>query len=173
MKPGVWHLGPRSAALAARVATGLGGATLAGPDAHALRRAFVAGRPVVALAATGIVIRLLAPLLADKRAEPPVLVVDEGGEFVVPLLGGHRGANELARQLAEALGARAIVTTAGDARFGLALDAPPAGWRLAEPDAAKPCMARLLEGAACRLVDPMGLAGWLRAGRRGPPRARS
>lgn len=164
MKPVVWHLGPRSAVLAARIAAALDDATLAGPDAHALRRAFVAGRPLVAIAATGIVIRLLAPLLADKRVEPPVLVVDEGGKFVVPLLGGHRGANALARHLASALEAKAVVTTAGDARFGLALDAPPPGWRLAEPDAAKLFMARLLEGATCRLKDPKGIAGWLRAG---------
>jgi cobalt-precorrin 5A hydrolase/precorrin-3B C17-methyltransferase len=165
MKPLVWHLGPRSAELAERIATALGGATIAGPDVHELRRAFVGGRPLVALAATGIVIRILAPLLVDKRAEPPVLVVDEGGLFVVPLLGGHRGANELAGDLAEALAARAVVTTAGDARFGLALDAPPPGWRLAGPEAAKLFMARLLEGATCRLVDPMGIADWLRAGR--------
>ncbi len=164
MKPVVWHLGARSAALAARIAEALGGATLAGPDVIELRRAFVAGRPLVAIAATGIVIRLLAPLLADKRTEPPVLVIDEGGLFVVPLLGGHRGANELARRLAEALDALAVVTTAGDARFGIALDTPPTGWRLADPEAAKPLMARLLEGSTCRLVDPLGMAGWLGAG---------
>ncbi len=164
MKPVVWHLGPRTSNLAGRIANALDGATLAGPDADALRRAFVAGRPLVAIAATGIVIRLLAPLLVDKRAEPPVLVVDEGGRFVVPLLGGHRGANELARHLSQALDAEPIVTTAGDARFGLVLDAPPPGWRLAEPAAAKAFMARLLEGATCYLVDPMDIADWLRAG---------
>ena len=52
---------------------------------------------------------------------------------VVPLLGGHRGANDLARDLAAALGGHAAITTAGDNRFGVALDAPPAGWTLANP----------------------------------------
>src|SRR3546814_14310199 len=60
--------------------------------------------------------------------------VAEDGSAVVPLLGGHRGANDLARRVAQALGIEAAVTTAGDRRFGIALDAPPAGWRLANPE---------------------------------------
>ncbi len=165
MKPVVWHLGPRSAALAERLAAATDGGQIQGPATADLAAAFREGRPIVAIAATGIVVRLLAPLLADKRQEPPVLVVDEAGRFVVPLLGGHRGANALAERLAASIGARAIVTTAGDSRFGVALDDPPAGFRLAHPDSAKPFMAALLEGASCRLVDPGGLAGWLTASR--------
>ena len=62
------------------------------------------GVPIVGVCASGILIRALAPLLGDKRDEPPVLAVAEDGSAVVPLLGGHRGANRLARRLAEALG---------------------------------------------------------------------
>ena len=163
--PVVWHLGPRSAALATRLATALGGAEVRGPATAELVAAFSSGRPIVAIAATGIVVRILAPALGDKRDEPPVIVVDEAGRYVVPLLGGHRGANELASRLADAIGAEPVITTAGDARFGLALDAPPTGFRLAHPEAAKPFMATLLDGAACRLEDPAGLAGWLKASR--------
>ena len=57
--------------------------------------------------------------------------------MVVPLLGGHRGANRLARQIAEALEGKAAVTTAGDVALGVALDEPPAGWRLVNSEAAK------------------------------------
>src|SRR3546814_9803887 len=63
-----------------------------------------------------------------------VVPVADGGSAVGPLLGGHRGANDLARRVAQALGIEAAVTTAGDRRFGIALDAPPAGWRLANPE---------------------------------------
>ena len=98
MTPVVWHLGPRSAALAERLAAALDGGAIRGPATTDLVQAFHDGRPIVAVAATGIVIRLLAPLLADKRHEPPVLVVDEAGRFVVSLLGGHRGANALAER---------------------------------------------------------------------------
>jgi cobalt-precorrin 5A hydrolase/precorrin-3B C17-methyltransferase len=160
----VWHLGRRSDALAGRIAAALG-AEPVGPEPAALAAAFAAGRPVVAIAAAGSVVRILAPALADKRREPPVVVVDEAGRFVLPLLGGHRGANALARRLAEALDATPVVTTAGDARFGVALDEPPPGFALARPEDAKPFMAALLEGATCRLVDPLGLAGWLEESR--------
>ena len=61
------------------------------------------------------------------------LAVAEDGSAAVPLLGGHRGANALARRLAAALGGHAAITTAGDLRFGLALDEPPPGWRARQP----------------------------------------
>lgn len=119
---------------------------------------FSAGRPIVAIMAAGALIRLLAPQLADKRAEPPVLAVSEDGASVVPLLGGHHGANDMARRIAAELCAHAAVTTAGDLRFGVALDAPPAGYALANPENAKAVMAELAAGASARLI---GSAAWL------------
>lgn len=123
-----------------------------------LRSLFTAGTPIVGVCAAGILVRALAPLLADKHSEPPVLALAEDGEAVVPLLGGHHGANDLARRIAEAFGVVAAVTTSGDRAFGVALDEPPEGWRLANPQDAKPFMAALLSGAACRLE---GDAPWL------------
>ena len=86
------------------------------------------GRPIVALMASGAVIRLLAPHLTDKMSEPPVLAVAEDSSAVVPLLGGHHGANDLARKIADLIEGFAAITTAGDLKFGVALDAPPEGW---------------------------------------------
>ena len=163
--PAIVPLGARGTRLAARLLAILPGSEVQPVTARPveqLQALFLAGRPIVGLCAAGILIRALAPLLADKRREPPVLAVAEDGSAVVPLLGGHRGANALTRAIAAALGCPAAVTTAGDARFGLALDAPPPGWRLAEPDLAKGFMARLLEGGAVRLEDATGTAGWLR-----------
>jgi cobalt-precorrin 5A hydrolase / cobalt-factor III methyltransferase / precorrin-3B C17-methyltransferase len=119
---------------------------------------FRAGHPIVGFCASGILIRALAPILTDKRDEPPVVAISEDGSSIVPLLGGHRGANELARILAKALGGHPAITTAGDTKLGAALDAPPKGWRLANPDDAKPVMAELLSGAAVRIEGP---ADWL------------
>ena len=116
-----------------------------------VRALFAAGTPIVGVCAAGILIRAVAPLLSDKRAEPPVLAVAEDGSAVVPLLGGHRGANALARQVAAALGVAPAITTAGDLALGVALDEPPPGWRLAEPAAARPVMAGLLAGERFRL----------------------
>ena len=131
------------------------------PATH-LRDLFRAGRPIVAVMATGALIRILAPLLADKRAEPPVVAVAEDGSVVVPLLGGHHGANDLARRIAGIVDGFAAVTTAGDLALGVALDAPPPGWVLENPEDAKQAMADLLAGASARSAGP---APWLQAGR--------
>ena len=132
--------------------------------AQHLRALYLAGRPVLALCAAGVAIRVLAPILSDKRAEPPVVAVAEDGSVAVPLLGGHRGANALAREAATILDGRAAITTAGDLRFGFALDEPPPGWRARNPEAAKAIVAALLDGRDVGLHVEAGHADWLTAG---------
>ncbi|QIE46937.1 precorrin-3B C(17)-methyltransferase [Pseudohalocynthiibacter aestuariivivens] len=116
------------------------------------RDLFAAGVPIVGVCASGILIRAVAPLLSDKRTEPPVVSVSDDGAVVIPLLGGHRGANRLATEIAAGLGAVAAVTTAGDVAMGAALDAPPPGYRLANPEHAKGAMAAMLSGAGVRVT---------------------
>lgn len=87
-----------------------------GPVGDAVRAAFAECEQLVCFLATGAVVRLVAPLLGDKTADPGVVCVDEGGRFAVSLVGGHGGgANELARDVGELLGAEPVVTTATDA----------------------------------------------------------
>ncbi|MGK9458481.1 precorrin-3B C(17)-methyltransferase [Streptomyces sp. G6] len=87
-----------------------------GPVADAVRTAFAECEQLVCFLATGAVVRLVAPLLDDKRTDPGVVCVDEGGRFAVSLVGGHGGgANELARAVGGVLGAEPVVTTATDA----------------------------------------------------------
>ena len=122
--------------------------------ANALEHAqtlFAAGTPIVGVCASGILIRGVAPLLADKRIEPPVISVSDDGGVVVPLLGGHRGANRLAAQISKVLGGVAAVTTAGDVAMGVALDAPPEGYVLANPEDAKGAMAAMLSGSGVKV----------------------
>lgn len=170
-------LGPRGAALALRLRRLLPGSLIHAPacaDCEAdvrfdkaaghVRRLFEDGCAVVGLCASGILIRAVAPALGDKTSEPPVVAVAEDGSAVIPLLGGHHGGNTLARTIAAELGVPAAVTTAGDNRFGLTLDAPPQGWHLANPRDAKAVMARLLEGEPARLTVEAGDAAWLRGG---------
>src|SRR5436853_677682 len=114
---------------------------------------FAAGRPIVGICASGILIRAVAPLLDDKGAEPPVVALAEDGSAAVPLLGGHHGANAMARVLGQALGGTAAVTTAGDLRLGIALDEPPPGWRIVNPDRVKPLAAALHAGRRVALID--------------------
>lgn len=126
-----------------------------------LRHLYGLQHPIIGICATGILVRALGPVLGAKGAEPPVIAVSDDGRSVVPVLGGHGGANRLARQLAAALGAHAAITTAGDIRFGVSLDEPPEGWSLANREQVKDIMARLLDGEP---VCIEGNADWLRAG---------
>ena len=171
MSAAVIVLGPSGLATARRVAGALDDARLHGFAARVegaevsfdraadhLQALFAAGTPIVGVCAAGVLIRAVAPLLSDKTVEPPVIAVAEDASAVVPLLGGHHGANDLARAIADALGVGAAVTTAGDLRFGVALDAPPAGWRLANPADIKAFSAELLAGATLSLD---GDAPWL------------
>lgn len=119
---------------------------------------FTEGSVIIAMMASGALIRILAPVLTDKTIEPAVLAVSENGASVVPLLGGHHGANDLAGAIAAVLKGHAAITTAGDVRFGVALDAPPGGFVLTNPKAAKSVMATLLSGSSASLV---GEADWL------------
>ncbi|MEG4959659.1 MULTISPECIES: precorrin-3B C(17)-methyltransferase [unclassified Microcoleus] len=123
-----------------------------------LRELFATETPIIAICAAGIIIRTLAPLLSDKRAEPPVLAVAEDGSAVVPLLGGLHGVNDLAREIAAALGVQPAITTTGDIRFRTALLSPPQGYSLANPEDAKTFISNLLAGAQVRLE---GAASWL------------
>ncbi|WP_186065903.1 precorrin-3B C(17)-methyltransferase [Burkholderia gladioli] len=123
-----------------------------------LRALYARGNPVVALCAAGIVIRCVAPCLADKGVEPPVLAVAEDGSAVVPLLGGLTGVNLLAREIAEALGIAPAITTSGELRFGACVLNPPEGYALADIGAGKRFVSDLLAGASTR-VD--GAAPWL------------
>jgi cobalt-precorrin 5A hydrolase len=63
----------------------------------------------------GAVVRLIAPHLKSKEEDPAVLVIDDAGRFVIPVLSGHvGGANAFAEQVAELTGAQAVLTTASD-----------------------------------------------------------
>ncbi len=126
-----------------------------------LRGLFSAGRPVIGVCAAGILVRALAPVIGDKDSDPPVVAVAEDGSAAVPLLGGHGGANRLARAIAAATGGTAAVTTAGDARLGLALDDPPSGWRIHNRHAAKGIAAMLLSGEPVALRVEAGNADWI------------
>ncbi len=170
-------LGPGGVALGRRLRTALAGARLHGPRAQpgdwdeSYDRAsthigglFDAGRPIVGICASGILIRSVAPFLAAKQEEPAVVAVAEDGSVAVPLIGGHRGANALARAIAEMIGGIAAITTAGDVRLGVALDEPPPGWHIADPEKVKPIVSAILRGEPVSLVDETGCAGWLRGG---------
>lgn len=111
-----------------------------------LAQLFQQGQTIIGLCASGILIRAIAADLSDKRTEPPVLAVAEDGSSIVPLLGGHHGANALAAQIAKITGGHAAITTASEMRFGSAFDEPRDGYTLANPEDMKFATATKLAG---------------------------
>ena len=83
------------------------------PFTETVQSMFSNGDVLIFICSAGIVFRTLAPVIKDKYQDPPVLVLDETGQYVVPLLSGHEcGANELASQVADMLEAQLVLTTA-------------------------------------------------------------
>ena len=122
---------------------------------------FLTQTTIIGICASGILVRALGPLLGDKINEPPVVAVAEDGSVAVPLIGGHHGANAIARKIAQATGGIAAITTAGDLRLGVALDEPPPGWRIANPDLVKPITAALPAGEDVGLDSEVCDVHWL------------
>lgn len=62
----------------------------------------------------GVATRIVCPNLKHKSVDPPILVVDPGGRYVIPILGGHWGANEIAYDFSNLLNLKPIITTAAE-----------------------------------------------------------
>lgn len=85
--------------------------------------AFKSRSALIFIGACGIAVRAIAPFVKDKLTDSPVVVLDEKGRYVIPILSGHAGgANELAKRLAEAVGAVPVITTATDINGKFAVD---------------------------------------------------
>lgn len=150
---------------------------LNGPLSQWAREVFPVCDGVIFVGAAGIAVRTVAPFVKDKRTDPAVLVLDEKGNFVIPLLSGHiGGANEMALLLSEELkkkGRRAVpvITTATDVngRFAVDVFAARNSLWISDMKLAKEVSARLLNQEEIPLsADPEGercLEEWNRQGR--------
>ena len=101
------------------------------------------------IGACGIAVRYIAPWVRDKFTDSPVLVMDEAGRHVIPLLSGHiGGAAALADEIAAMTGGTPVQTTATDVRGRFAVDvfAEKNGLVLTDRTAAKKISAAVLEG---------------------------
>lgn len=110
---------------------------------------FAAAQGLIFIGACGIAVRFIAPYVRDKRRDPAVVCVDEQGEFVISLLSGHLGgANRLAEDLAEKIGAQPVISTATDKNGCFAVDcwAKENNLYFEDKEAAKKISAALLEG---------------------------
>lgn len=112
----------------------------------------------------GAVVRMIAPLLADKKVDPAVVCVDDAGRFAIPVLSGHVGrGNAFAERIAAVLGAQAVITTASDVQGTLCVDilGRELGWKLDHPDrnVTAGCAAVVNEEPVL-VVQEAGSTGW-------------
>jgi cobalt-precorrin 5A hydrolase len=113
----------------------------------------------VLIMATGIVVRLIAPLLESKQSDPAVVTMDDAGRFAISLTSGHLGgANELAERCAFISGARAVITTATDVNNLPSFDmlARDHGWVIDDISRIKTLNSLLLDDEEIAVVDPGG-----------------
>ena len=111
----------------------------------------------VFIMSTGIVVRLIAPLIKHKTVDPAVVVVDDGGHHAISLLSGHLGgANDLTRRIATLIGARPVITTATDVNQVPAIDvlAKEKQLLIENPAAIKIVNMALLNGETIWIHDP-------------------
>jgi len=180
MKTALYTLTQQGLALAAKLAADLPGETAlfatrrhAGGDnatpfdslAECVSASFDHFDGHVFIAAAGIVVRTIAPLLKDKTSDPAVICLDQQGHFAIPLLSGHLGgANALAESCAEILSGKAVITTATDSAGVPSLDmlAAENGLRIGNIGQVKVVNGALLDKRTVQVHDPdnhLGLAG--------------
>lgn len=104
---------------------------------------------ILFIGACGIAVRAVAPHLADKLWDSPVLVMDENGQYIIPILSGHvGGANELAVSIAEKMKAEPVITTATDInnKFAIDLFAKKNGLNIVNKDGIVKISSKILSG---------------------------
>ena len=131
------------------------------------RRCFAGCDAIVFIGAAGIAVRMIAPLVKAKDTDPAVLVIDEKGRFVIPILSGHiGGANALAMRLATLLHATPVITTATDVNGVFAVDvwATQNGCAIPDTQHIKAVSAALLVGQSVGVQSYFGICGTLPMG---------
>lgn len=136
----------------------------AGKTGEQVPALFAAFDGIVCVVSLGAVVRLIAPHLKGKETDPGVVVLDEGGRFVIPVLSGHiGGANALAALLAQKLGATPVFTTASDSRETLAVDllGREFGWAIeASKDTLVRAAAAVVNDEPVAIVQEAGQRHW-------------
>lgn len=118
---------------------------------------------LIIIISLGAVVRMIAPLLKDKKVDPAVVVIDDRGENVISVLSGHiGGANELTKEVAAALGANPIITTASDVQQTIPVDlfGKRFGWVWESAEKLTPVSASVVNEEQIAIVQESGEKEW-------------
>ena len=111
------------------------------------------------IGACGIAVRAIAPYIMDKLHDSAVLVMDEGGNYIIPILSGHvGGANEIAVKIAVEIGAIPVITTATDinGKFAVDLFAKRNGLHIENKDGIAKVSSKVLAGKKIQIAIEQG-----------------
>ena len=117
---------------------------------------------LIFIGAIGIALRAIAPYVKTKTKDPAVVVVDELGQFSIPILSGHiGGANELALQISDILNAIPVITTATDINNVFAIDtwAKSQNLMILNPQCIKLVSSKLLNGKTAHIKSDYPIGG--------------
>ena len=118
---------------------------------------------LILIISLGAVVRMIAPILVDKKTDPGVVVIDDKGENVISVLSGHLGgANALTHEVAEVMNARAIITTASDVQKTIPVDLFGArfGWKWDADDKLTPVSAAVVNEEHVAIIQETGEKNW-------------
>jgi cobalt-precorrin 5A hydrolase len=118
---------------------------------------------LILIISLGAVVRMIAPILQDKKTDPGVVVIDDKGEHVISVLSGHLGgANELTREVAALLGAHPVITTASDVQKTIPVDlfGRRFGWTWESAEKLTPVSASVVNEERVAVVQESGETNW-------------
>lgn len=118
---------------------------------------------IIQFISLGAVVRMIAPILKDKKTDPGVVVVDDRAQFAISVLSGHLGgANELTRVVAELIGAAPVITTASDVQKTIPVDmfGRQFGWQIESFEHATPVSAAVVNEEPVVIVQESGETNW-------------
>ncbi|NVE01111.1 cobalamin biosynthesis central domain-containing protein [Massilia sp. BJB1822] len=119
---------------------------------------------IIFFVSLGAVVRLIAPHLRSKDEDPGVIVVDDAGQYVIPVLSGHvGGANEWSERVADLMGAAPVLTTASDVGRTIPVDilGRHLGWRVEAPKInITRVSAHVVNGEPIAFVQEAGSPDW-------------
>ncbi|MER2255719.1 MAG: cobalamin biosynthesis protein, partial [Priestia megaterium] len=124
---------------------------------------FESYKGLIIIISLGAVVRMIAPILKDKKTDPAVVVIDDKGENVISVLSGHiGGANELTREVAAALEAHPVITTASDVQKTIPVDlfGKRFGWVWESAEKLTPVSASVVNEEEIAVVQESGEKNW-------------